>query len=124
PLAVTRISDLTHIVASARGKVELAMTEETGEEDRLLHRLVDEAVKNIFDQHFSAKQFRGVVEFFENGGRLTVADTESTDELLSSIDAIRGFRKQLSSAAGELAPELATGETASHVEAAIAELIL
>jgi magnesium chelatase subunit I len=124
PAAVARLSDLTHIAASARGKVELAMTEETGEEDRLLHRLVEEAVKNVFDQHFSAKQFRGVVEFFENGGRLSVADTAQADDFLASLDDIRGFRKQLESAASELAPELSTGETASGLHAALAELIL
>ncbi|MGD9856548.1 MAG: AAA family ATPase [Planctomycetaceae bacterium] len=123
-VAVARISDLTHIAASARGKVELAMTEETGEEDRLLLRLVDEGVKNVFDQHFNARQFREVVEFFENGGRLTVADTAPTAEFLKSLDAIRGFRKTLASAASELAPELATGETATSLQGAIAELIL
>jgi magnesium chelatase subunit I len=100
------------------------MTEETGEEDRLLQRLVDEAVKNVFDQHFSAKQFSGVVEFFENGGRLTIADTAPTEELLGSLDAIRGFRKVLQSAASDLVPELAKGDTASGAHAAIAELIL
>ncbi|MBX3437789.1 MAG: magnesium chelatase, partial [Planctomycetaceae bacterium] len=124
PVAVARLSDLAHITASSRGKVELAMTEETGEEDRLLQRLFDEAVKNIFDQHFNAKQFRNVVEFFENGGRLTVADTATTDAFLQSLDGIRGFRKSLESAAGELAPELAVGETTSPLQAAIAELIL
>ncbi len=123
-VAVTRISDLTHIAASARGKVELAMTEETGEEDRLLNRLVEEAVKNVFDQHFSPKQFRGVVEFFENGGRLSVADTASTKDFLKSLDDIRGFHKQLETSATDLTPDLATGETANGAQAAIAELIL
>ncbi len=124
PVAVARPSDLTHIAASARGKVELAMTEETGEEDRLLHRLVEEAVRNIFDQHFSAKQFRGIVEFFENGGHLTLSDAAPTEEFLSSLDGIRGFRTQLASAATDLAGDLATGETASGTQAALAELIL
>ncbi|MCA9025040.1 MAG: sigma 54-interacting transcriptional regulator [Planctomycetaceae bacterium] len=124
PVAVARISDLAHIAASARGKVELAMTEETGEEDRLLHRLVDEAVKNVFDQYFSPKQFRSIVEFFENGGRLSNADTAATDEFLASLDDIRGFRKLLESAASDLTPEQASGDTAPGVQAAIAELIL
>ena len=43
------------------------MTEETGEEDRLFTRIVDEAIKNIFDQHLSPKQFRGLIEHFEGG---------------------------------------------------------
>lgn len=47
--AVARISDLTALVASSRGKLELSLTEETGQEDRLISRLIDEAVKTVFD---------------------------------------------------------------------------
>src|SRR5690606_21913566 len=67
---VPRISDLAHIAASARGKLELNLTEETGEEDLLIGRILEEAVKNVFDQSFSPKQFRNVVEHFEDGRTL------------------------------------------------------
>ena len=33
---------------AARGKLELTMTEDDGHEDKLIHRIIDEAVKNIF----------------------------------------------------------------------------
>ena len=123
-VAVARPSDLAHIAASSRGKVELAMTEETGEEDRLFTRIVEEATKNVFDQYLSPKQFRGLIEHFEGGNRLTVADSSSTNDLLDAFAAIRGFQKQIEAAAGELEPELNSGETAPGVRAAVAELIL
>ena len=124
PVAVARPSDLVHIAASSRGKVELAMTEETGEEDRLFTRIVEEATKNVFDQSLSPKQFRGLIEHFENGSRLSVADSTSTNDLLDSFAEIRGFQKQIEKAAGELSSDLNTGDTAPGLRAAIAELIL
>lgn len=122
--AVARISDLAYLAASSRGKMELMMTEEAGEEDNLVVRIVDEAVKNIFDQHFTTKQFRSVVEYFEAGNTLEVGDRVSSEEYLSRIDRIRGFRKDVQHLAKKLEPQLASGPTATGLEATVAELIL
>ncbi|QDU36321.1 hypothetical protein Mal4_06060 [Maioricimonas rarisocia] len=121
---VTRISDLVHLASSSRGKLELAMSEEPGEEDHLITRLVEEAVKNIFDQHLSVKQFRALVEHFERGVRLEVSDTSTTQELLDAFDSIPGFRKAILEVAGRIEPQLAEGSTAPGVQAAVGELLL
>jgi magnesium chelatase subunit I len=123
-LAVVRPVDLAWLAASSRGKLELSMTEDVGEEDRLIHRLVEEATKNVFDQTLTTKQFREVVEFFETGGRLEVTGNETPAELLERLEKIRGFRKQIEKIAGDLSPELARGETADELQAAVAEFIL
>ena len=47
-----RPSDLAFAVPSSRGKLELTMTEEEGHEDKLIGRIIDEAIKNIFDSSF------------------------------------------------------------------------
>ena len=60
---VPRISDLLHVAPSARGKLELTMAEDDGHEDKLIGRLVDEAVKNVFAQHLDVREFRA-------GGRI------------------------------------------------------
>ena len=120
----TRISDLAHIAASARGKIELNMTEEAGEEDRLFSRLVEEAVKNVFDQHFRTKQFRNVVEHFESGETLEMGDRVATSECLERIASLAGFQQQVERIAVELAPELASGKHAESLQASVAELIL
>jgi magnesium chelatase subunit I len=124
PVTVARPGDLAHIAASSRGKVELAMTEETGEEDHLFTRIVEEATKNIFDQHLSPKQFRGLIEHFEGGNKLRVTDSTATNDLLDGVFAIRGFQKQIEQIAGELEPGLNQGDTAPGLRAAVAELIL
>src|SRR5262245_33203067 len=47
PLAVPRVSDLQNLAASSRGKLELTMSEEYGQEDRVIEKLLGEAVKNV-----------------------------------------------------------------------------
>jgi magnesium chelatase subunit I len=122
--AVARVSDLVALVGSSRGKIELNMTEETGEEDKLLSRIVEEAVKSIFDQHFDPKHYRNIVEYFESGNTLEVGDRLPAAEVLKRIDAVREFRKQVAKSAGELDPELAATPLRPQLEASVAEFIL
>ena len=121
---VARISDLAFLSASTRGKMELNMTEEAGEEDHLCERLTEEAVKTIFDTHFKTKQFRNVVDHFESGSTLEVGDQQTTGEFLKAVDAVRGFSKQIAQAAADLEPELSRGPHAPGLHAAVAELLL
>ena len=122
--SVARVSDLVALIGSSRGKIELNMTEETGEEDKLLSRIVEEAVKSIFDQHFDPKQFRNIVEYFESGNTLEVGDRLPAAEILKKIDAVREFRKQVAKAAGELDPQIAATPLRPQLEASVAEFIL
>ena len=121
---VARVSDLVALIGSSRGKIELNMTEETGEEDKLLSRIVEEAVKSIFDQHFDPKHFRNIVEYFESGNTLEVGDRLPAADILKRIDAVREFRKQVGKAAGELDPEIAATPLRPQLEASVAEFIL
>jgi magnesium chelatase subunit I len=123
-VAIARPSDLAFLAASARGKMELTMSEETGEEDKLVTRLIDEAIKTVFDQRLSPKQFRNVVEYFEAGNTLELGDRISTSEYLSRVDAIRGFKKQVEQIASDSEPELARSNSAGPLFASIAEFIL
>ncbi len=72
---VPRVSDLAHVVPSSRGKLELTMTEDDGHEDKLIGRIADEAVKNVFAQHLDAREFRAAVDYFESGKSVEVGDT-------------------------------------------------
>jgi len=121
---VARINDLANLSASSRGKMELNMTEEPGEEDRLLQRLIEEAAKNVFDQFFRPKQFRNVVEYFETGHTIDANDQQTAAEFLAQLDSIRDFRKQIKNVCGDIEPELANTDNADSLEASVAEFIL
>ena len=122
--AVARISDLSHLAASARGKMELNMTEEVGEEDKLVTRILGEAVKTVFDQHLQPKQFRNVVEYFEGGNTLEVGDAVPATEILVRIERIRDFGKQVQKIAAEFEPQAASGPSFAALQASVAEFIL
>jgi len=121
---IARVTDLAHLAASSRGKMELTLTEEPGQEDRLVERLFEEAVKAVFDQSFDPKQFRSVVEYFEGGQPMELGDHLSTAEAWKQLDKIRGFAKQVEQAAAKLQPELAQGSSSRAFHVAIGEFLL
>lgn len=122
--AVARCVDLSALTASSRGKLELALVEEPGQEDQLIVRLIDEAVKSIFDQRSHPKQFRNVVEYFEAGQTVEVHDGLTAEATWQRLSGIRGFRAQVEQLAQLWEPELVKGPAAEGVTAAVAEFIL
>lgn len=124
PTVVARCGDLAAMIASSRGKMELTMSEEPGQEDRLVARLIDEAVKNVFDQTGNLKAYRNVLEHFEGGATIELDDRLPTAEVLKRVGGIRGFREQIDGLARQLAPELCQGATAEGLRATVAEFIL
>lgn len=123
-VAVARPADLHWLAASSRGKLELSMSEETGEEDRLIQRIIDEAVKTVFDQSLSPKQFREVVEYFEGGGRLELSGDEPAGEFLKKLDGVKGLRRPVEKLASEWEPALFQGPARDALTVAAAEFIL
>jgi magnesium chelatase subunit I len=123
-LVVPRISDLAYIAASARGKIELTMSEDDGQEDKVIGRLLGEAIKNIFDQHLDVGQFRNVVEYFENGKSLEVGDQVPSAEYAERTAAVPGFKKLLLQSAQKLAPELIETVARDPLVASVAEFVL
>ncbi len=122
--AVARVSDLAYLAASSLGKVELNMTEESGHEEKLIGRIVGEAVKNIFDQHFKPQTFKNIVEYFEQGKTLEIGDQLPSATVLERITPIRDFSKQVAAVAEGLDPALAKGPFATDLMASVAEFIL
>lgn len=121
---VARPGDLSGLAASARGKIELAMTEETGEEDRLIERLIEEATKNVFDQHLEPDRFQRVTEFFNAGNRLELDGDATSADLLAKLNPVSGFSRQIEKVAARLEPDLVDADLAEPLSAAVAELIL
>lgn len=85
---VPRVSDLLHVVPSTRGKIELTMSEDDGQEDTLITRIVSEALKNVFSQHFDAKEFRAAIDYFDSGKGLEVGDTMPAKRLLQTLEPV------------------------------------
>jgi magnesium chelatase subunit I len=121
---VPRVSDLLHVLPSSRGKLELTMSEDDGAEDTLISRIVGEAVKNVFDQYFSPKDFRSVVDHFEGGKGVEIGDLLPAREVLSRIEPVPQLRKKAEEFARQTQPEAMDGEARNAAVAAAAEFIL
>ncbi|MDA0588083.1 MAG: sigma 54-interacting transcriptional regulator [Planctomycetota bacterium] len=121
---VVRISDLAHIASSSRGKMELAMSEEPGDEDRLIWRLLGEAVRTVFDEWFKPKQFRCLVEYAESGKPLASGDTLTSADLMSQFQAVPEFPELVATISRDLEPELTSDEVRIPLQASVAEFIL
>lgn len=92
---VPRISDLSYLSASARGKIELTLSEDEGQEDRVIDKLVGEAVKNVFERHFEPKRFKPLIEWFEGGKSLVTGDRVSSGEYGQKLNDIPVLKKEV-----------------------------
>jgi magnesium chelatase subunit I len=122
--AIPRISDLTHTAASSRGKLELTMTEDDGQEDVLIGRIAGEAVKNVFAQYADAKDLRTIVDQFESGKTIELGDMLSSKEILARIDRVANLRKRADELARQLQPDPTDADAREAATAGAAEFIL
>lgn len=121
---VPRISDLPFAAASSRGKLELTMNEDEGHEDKLIHRILDEAVKNIFGLHFDAREFRPIVDFFESGQQVEIGDMLPSSAVMERIAKIPGLRKRAQEMAAKFLPDLTDRAAQEAATASAAEFVL
>jgi magnesium chelatase subunit I len=86
--AAPRVSDLGAVVASTSGKIELETVGEATE-DKLLAKLVQRAVLNVFSRCFSAGELNEVVAAFKDGLAITVSDSMPSSEYVRQIAELR-----------------------------------
>jgi len=79
PVAAPRISDLPAVVASTAGKIELETLGDETREDRVIEKLVQRAVVNVFNRRFPLSELVPLIEQFEAG-----ADAEVGEEVPSA----------------------------------------
>jgi magnesium chelatase subunit I len=92
PLAVPRVSDLGALVASTAGKIELETLGEAGE-DKVLGKLLQRAVLNVFARHFNASELEEVVAAFQGGLTIRAADDMPADEYVKQATQVPALRK-------------------------------
>ncbi len=111
---VPRISDLPAVVASTSGKIELETVGDVTEE-RVIERLVQRAVKNVFDRTFALPEFEALLAAFQRGATMHVSATLPSQEYVKQALQIPGMK-------GAVAKVGATGNPAAI--AAAVEFIL
>jgi magnesium chelatase subunit I len=83
-----RLSDLGAIVASTSGKIELETVGEASE-DKVLGKLAQRAILNVFNKSFAAGELEEVVGAFQGGLRIEVSDTMASAEYVRQLGEVR-----------------------------------
>ncbi len=111
---VPRISDLPSVVASTAGKIELESVGDISEE-RVIDRLVQRAVLNVFNRTFSLAEFESLLAAFQRGATMHVSSSLPSGEYVKQALQIPGMK-------GAVAKLGATGNPATV--AAAVEFVL
>ena len=90
-LAVPRVSDLAALSASTTGKIELETVGDGGE-DKILSKLTQKAVLNVFGRAFNAAELADVVKGFEGGAVIQASDTMPSDDYVKQAGQMPGLR--------------------------------
>ncbi len=86
---VPRISDLAHVHAACRGKIELILADDDQAEEKLITALLGEAVKNVSASWLDAAAGEAVVEHFQGGRRnIEIGDEVAARTLARAVQDI------------------------------------
>jgi magnesium chelatase subunit I len=95
-----RISDLIALVQSTGGKIELETVGDRDEE-KVIDKLLQKAVLNVFNRHFALHEFDDLLAGFDNGLKIEVGDTLSSLEYVRQAAEVAGFTPAVKKLGGQ-----------------------
>ena len=97
---VPRVSDLPFIVPSLQGKVEFEAMED-GQEGRIMDRLIQGAVKSVFDRKFDINDVEEIAAVFNNGLSVEVGEGVASRDYGDILSKVDGLAEVIGALAGE-----------------------
>jgi magnesium chelatase subunit I len=94
-MVVPRIGDIYAAMPAITGKLELEYEGEMKGADTVGRELIRSSVAKTYDQYFSGVNTQQVVQWFDLGGEIQLADGSSAKELLQSLQTIQGLMDKL-----------------------------
>ncbi len=110
--AAPRISDLSAVVASTAGKIELETLGDEEREDRVVEKLLARATVNVFNRHFALSEMTPLIERFEAGAAAEVGEYVPSSAHEGLVEEIPELRRAI----GRLEVGEAPASIASGVE--------
>src|SRR5215813_2949177 len=93
---VPRIGDIYSALPSITGKLELEYEGEMRGADTVARELIRTAVAKAYDGYFKDLNMQQIVQWFELGGEIRLADTAGAQEVLDGVRNIQGLTEKLS----------------------------
>ena len=94
-LAVPRISDVYAALPAITGKLELEYEGEMKGADYVGRELIRTALAKTYDQYFTGSNVQQIVQWFDLGGEVQLADSVSAAEALENLKEIQGLLEKL-----------------------------
>jgi magnesium chelatase subunit I len=101
--AAPRISDLSAVIASTAGKIELDTIGEV-REDSVVEKLVRQAINTVFRQHFEVSEFEQLVAGFERGLSVRASDTQPAMDYVNQMARVGGLKAAVGKLNGHGSP--------------------
>lgn len=98
-----RVSDLSAIIASTSGKIELDTVGDVKEE-RVVQKLINSAILEVFSEYFEVREFEQLVAGFERGLNVQVGDDLSSMEYVTQLSKVGGLSKAVDKLNGRGSP--------------------
>src|SRR5262249_18333625 len=92
---VPRIGDVYAALPSTTGKLELEDEGEMRGADTVARELIRAAVAKTYDAYFKDLNMQQIVQWFERGGEIKLADTASAQEIMEGVKSIQGLAEKL-----------------------------
>jgi magnesium chelatase subunit I len=90
-VAAPRVSDLSAIAASTGGKIEMESLGDTTE-DKVMGKIMQRALLNVFNRSFSSGELDEVVGAFQDGLKIEVSDSMPADLYLRHLGQVRALQ--------------------------------
>src|SRR5205085_5865036 len=90
-VATPRISDIYAALPAITGKIELEYEGEQVGAERIARDLIRKACSEVFTERYAGIDLRQVLDHFNHGRTLTVAEMASDAEALKQFKSVRGL---------------------------------
>jgi magnesium chelatase subunit I len=92
---VPRLTDIHAMLASTSGKIELEYVGEDKKVEDLIERLINRAVRKVFDAHLKLEDLGDVVAYFQDGWGVEISDDMAAQDYVEGVRGISGMRKAI-----------------------------
>src|SRR5437879_11448664 len=94
-LVVPRIGDVYAAMPAITGKLELEYEGEMKGADHVGRELIRGAIAKTYDQYFSGANMQQIIQWFDLGGEIQLAEGAGAAEVLQSLRNIQGLMEKL-----------------------------
>jgi magnesium chelatase subunit I len=94
-ITVPRIGDIYAALPAITGKLELEYEGEMKGADHVGRELIRTAIAKTYDQYFSGGNMQQVIQWFDLGGEIQLAEDSAAAEVLQSLRGIQGLMDKL-----------------------------